>query len=188
MCSIMFWSYCAMLSSCLGTVFVSWSGTIAAWWGWSWQVKTQLMTASYVDEWIHFTEKGNWFGHQTVCHRHPGIWCSTVNENCGHVIEPNEFTKVTKASRWLQRTSHTYTTWAALICTLCLSKHRIVELVNVFIYYVHIVCKMDCVKLVCVFIYHAESFVILPDCLKSMFRCMVTYTLVKPRPLWPSAV
>lgn len=85
-CSIMFWSCCAMPSSCLGTVFVSWSGTIAAWWGWSWQVKTQLMTASYVDEWIHFTEKGNWFGHQTVCHRHPDIWCSTVNENCGHVI------------------------------------------------------------------------------------------------------
>lgn len=97
MCSIVFWSCCATPSSCLGTVFVSWSGTIAAWWGWSWQVKTQLMTASYVDEWIHFTERGNWVGHQTICHRHTGVWYSTVKENCRHVIELNELYKVTKA-------------------------------------------------------------------------------------------
>lgn len=70
MCSIVFWSCCATPSPCSGTAFASWSGTSAAWWGWSWQVKTQLMTASYVDEWIHFTERGNWVGHQTICHRH----------------------------------------------------------------------------------------------------------------------
>lgn len=107
-CSIVFWSCCATPSSCSGTVFVSWSGMIAAWWGWSWQVKTQLMTASYVDEWIHFTEKGNWVGHQTICHRHTGIRCSTVKENCRHVIELNELYKVTKAFCRLQRASHTY--------------------------------------------------------------------------------
>jgi len=39
-CSIVFWSCCVMPSACLGTVFASWSGTIAAWWGWSWQVNT----------------------------------------------------------------------------------------------------------------------------------------------------
>lgn len=108
MCSTVFWSCCAIPSPCSGTVFVSWSGTIAAWWGWSWQVKTQLMTASYVDEWIHFTERGNWVGHQTICHRHTGIRCSAVKENCRHVIELNELYTVTKAYRWLQRASHTY--------------------------------------------------------------------------------
>lgn len=108
MCSIVFWSCCATPSSCLGTVFVSWSGMIAAWWGWSWQVKTQLMTASYVDEWIHFVKKGNWVGHQTICHRHTGIRYSIVKENCRHVIELNELYKVTKPSCWLQRASHTY--------------------------------------------------------------------------------
>lgn len=34
---------------------------------------TQLMTASYVDEWIHFTEKGNWVGHKTICHKYAGM-------------------------------------------------------------------------------------------------------------------
>jgi len=50
---------------------------------------------------------------------------------------------------------------------------------------------MDCVKLECLnffFFKHAELFVILPDCLKSMFLCRGTYALVKPRSLWPFAV
>lgn len=40
MCSTVFWSCCVMPSSCSGTAFASWSGTIAAWWGRSWQVNT----------------------------------------------------------------------------------------------------------------------------------------------------
>lgn len=52
------------------------------------------MTASYVDEWIHFTETGSRVGHQTVCYRHTTIRYSTVKENCGHVIELSEIYQV----------------------------------------------------------------------------------------------
>lgn len=40
MLSIAFWSCCVTPPSCSGTAFVSWSGTIAAWRGRSWQVNT----------------------------------------------------------------------------------------------------------------------------------------------------
>lgn len=55
------------------------------------------------------------------------------------------------------QTSHLYP-WV-------LSQHRIAGLVNVFIYYMHKVHTIDCVKQV-YFFYHAESFVILHGCFK----------------------
>lgn len=68
------------------------------------------------------------------------------------MIELNELYKVTKAFCWLQTASHKQHAHLSSV-PLGLSKHRIVGLVNVFIYYVYKVHRMDCVKLVCVFFF-----------------------------------
>ena len=67
--------------------------------------------ASYVDEWIHFTEGvGVWgfVGHQTICQRHTGIRCFTVKWR--HVMELNELYKATKGFTSIH-TSHLNQCW-----------------------------------------------------------------------------
>lgn len=60
-CTAVFWSCCVMLSSCSGTAFAIWSGTIAAWWGWSWQVNTthDSLLCRWMDT-LHWNRELSW--------------------------------------------------------------------------------------------------------------------------------
>lgn len=132
----------------------------------------QLMTASYVDEWIHFTDKKGELGwppdNLLQRHRHTvldcrgGLWLIWMN------------------SIRLQRVSNTY--MHASVCSPGFVKAQNYR-ICVFLLCVESI-QRGCVELACFFNY-AHSFVTL---LTGVFPCWGTYTLVKLRPQWPSAV